>query len=179
MKRIGIAFAVVLIIWLSSAEADKLTTTIESSKLTTHAESNPSLGAYFVLQVDVPQAILKAKTTNHAFLEFYVDVTSREVDGYTESTPVFEIYALSASFSGQVDPTKFAPQLIATSRPVAAGQNRRVQIDIAEFIRTYVKNPSKNHGLIIGSLTGRRAGVFSIKANAFGAGIPARITYLK
>ena len=46
------------------------------------------------------------------------------------------------------------------------------------FERSYLKNPAKNHGLIIGSLTGDRNGRISIKSNALGQGVVARVIFL-
>ncbi|MFQ5510835.1 MAG: hypothetical protein ACE5EO_03200 [Candidatus Krumholzibacteriia bacterium] len=40
-----------------------------------------------------------------------------------------------------------------------------------------MKNPTRNHGLIIGSLTGRRDGLFSLKGDSLGSGVVAKMTF--
>jgi hypothetical protein len=111
------------------------------------------------------------------YLELYFDVESREVDGYLDETPFLEIYTLNQEFAGELDPSQFTTRTSPTVRNVVVGQNRRVVIEITEIVQSYIDNPSGNHGLIIGSLTGNRSGLFSIKTGMFANAGIAKITF--
>jgi len=71
------------------------------------------------------------------------------------------------TLAGEVDDSK----VVAAStmrRPVAVGDNRSVRIDVTDAVTRFMRNPSENHGLVIGSLRGRRDGLFELK-NSGGA----------
>lgn len=80
-----------------------------------------------------------------------------------------------------VDPEQsdFEATRIPMSRPVAAGGDRLVKIDITEFVRLIIADPSKNHGLVLGPLTNDKRGIFAVKQDSFGPNIPARIAVLE
>jgi hypothetical protein len=105
-----------------------------------------------------------------------VDVSSRASEGLQNETPLFEVYALKSAFSGEVDPDQFQEQDLPTTRPVVVGSGRRVVIDITEAVGCYVADPAGNHGLIVGSLTGARDGLFTIRSGDFGPSTLGRIT---
>jgi hypothetical protein len=44
-------------------------------------------------------------------------------------------------------------------------------------VRAYVADPAGNHGLIVGSLTGARDGLFTIRSGDFGPSTLGRITF--
>jgi len=81
---------------------------------------------------------------------------------------------LSEQLPGEADDSKVVPRS-TMRRPVEVGNNRSVRIDVTEAIKRFMDSPSDNHGLVIGSLRGRRDGLFELKSSG---GALARITYL-
>ncbi len=161
----------------STTEARKLVVNVGASNLSTYAASGDSLGAYYVLQVQVPQELTETKL-EWVILELYLDASSVEKNGYLEDTPVIEIYALNRQFPGRIEPNQFVTDPRPITHNVAVGSNRKMMIDVTEIVRSYLRNPTTNHGLIIGSLTGTREGLFSIKSDVVGQGAVARIIFL-
>jgi hypothetical protein len=162
---------VVIAFWLVSAsdtDARRIVVNVGASDLSTYAPGG-SLGSYYVLEIQPPQE-LTAANVELAILEFYVDAASMEKDGYQEDTPVIELYALKNEFTGSVDPNQFVLDPRPVTHNVAVGINRRMMIDVTEIVRSYLKDPTTNHGLIIGSLTGEREGLFSIKSDVLDQG---------
>lgn len=157
-----------------SVYADRYAVDVPATGLSTFSPDSAGLGSYYVLQF-VPPSGVTAQTLRHAFLEFFLDAAAREVDGYTDKSPVLEVYALKSTFTGQLDPSQFMAQTLPAVRNVAVGNERRVVVDITEIVRVYLKDPNKNHGLIVGSLTGMRPGVFSIRTDKIGGSAVARI----
>ena len=103
-----VAFVVCTAI-IPSAEARKLVTNVESSGLAAYTPSGTNLGDYYVLQFQIPSE-LTTDNLELAILELRLDVSSIEKNGYVDEAPVLEVYALSAQFSGTLDPAEFAPQ---------------------------------------------------------------------
>ena len=112
-----------------------------------------------------------------AVLECYADVSVRDVDGYFNKSAVLEIYALTDAYFGELDAEKFT-RPSAMIRNVPLGQGKRIVIDITEIVKYYLDQPGKNYGLVFGSLTGLRVGMFNIRAGKFGPGILAKISIL-
>jgi hypothetical protein len=73
----------------------------------------------------------------------------------------------------------FREMLVPMSRPVAVGENRRVRIDITEFVQEILADPTSNHGLAFGAVTTDTRGVFAVKADGFGPGIAARVVIVE
>ncbi len=177
-KVVAIAGAAMVSMMLASAaDAGRVSVYVTPADLSTYSPADATLGDYYVLQFEVPDEI-KGQPVRWAFLELFCDVSAKEMSGYLNEAPLIEVYALSSTFSGTLDPSQFEPQTLPLVRNVAAGLNRRVVIDITEIVKSYIKNPAKNHGLIIGSLKGRRDGLFSVKSNSLGSGAVAKITFL-
>jgi hypothetical protein len=167
---IGLAVA----LGVSSAAAQKIVTNLGANDLTTVTPEDPSLGDFYVLDVDVPQG-LTVSNLHLAVLELRLDVASTD---QAESTPVLEVYALNSAFTGTLNPEQFAPLTTPLHHNVAVGANRKMMLDITEIVKSYLETPSQNHGLVIGSLTGDRNGLFSIKSNALAPRIVARVVFL-
>ena len=157
------------------ADAAKHAVLLTSNEVTAHDAADPILGDSYTAEIQIP-AVINGKELYAAFIEFYVDVSSVEVNGVSSRTPLIEVYALKSAFAGVVDPT----QLETSSGMlinVVTGENKRAVLDITEIIKSYLESPTSNHGIIMGSLTGLRDGVFSIKSNQIAANTVARITY--
>jgi hypothetical protein len=90
--------------------------------------------------------------------------------------PVLEVYALTALYGGQIDPSKF-DRPTGTVRNIPPGNNKKVMVDITGIIKKYLENASSNYGLIIGGLEGLSNGTFSWKSNSFPSGKAAKITF--
>ena len=174
MKRI-IAIAVIFAgVFVPSVYADRYAVDVPASGLSTFSPDSAGLGSYYVLQFDPPAGVT-SRTLRHAFLEFFLDASAREVDSYTDNSPVLEVYALKSTFTGQLDPSQFMAQALPAVRNVAVGDERRVVVDITEIVRVYLEDSAENHGLIVGSLTGIRPGVFSIRTDKIGGSAVARV----
>ena len=175
MRRISTLTLVLVGLLATSVNADRYTVDVLTSGLSKYSPGNADLGDYYVLQFDPPVSLTE-QTLKRAYLELYIDATAREVGGYTDKSPLVEVYALKSAFTGQLDPSQFADQTIPAVRNVAIGNDRRVVIDITEIVRSFLVKPSQNHGLVIGSLSGLRTGVFSIGVDKLGGAAVARVT---
>lgn len=131
---------------------------------------------------------LSGKNIFAAFLEFYADVSARPetlqvvgadstLDTYTyqDEEPVLEIYALAGDYQGAID-LEEVRQYPVSLEGVRPGSGRRIRVDIAPILALFAATPTRNHGLVLGSLSGRRTGIFEIDANGKGSGIVATLT---
>ena len=175
MKKI-MAILVCVALHVTVANAYRHNVLLGSSNVSTHSPSNTALGDYYVVSFEVPDEV-KGRWLDKAYLEFYVDAAAIVVNGYLNKTPVIEVYALKSAFSGSVNVNQFEPQTVPAMRNIVVGQNRRVVIDITEMVRSYIETPSKNHGLIIGSLTGDRDGDFTLTNNQLGPAASVKISF--
>lgn len=177
---------VAAIFTVSGNAAKKRTIPIAFSDFTTYTPSDNEFGNYYKLRLDTPSGIV-AEDLDMAVLEFVVDVGSKlrgdweilDADsnvtiGFIDNTPSIEIYGLKTECSGEVDirDLEISSRVV---RPLSIGPYQRVVVDVTAIIKSYVRTPTKNHGLIIGSLTGMRNGDFVIKNNAFGNGNAAEV----
>jgi hypothetical protein len=165
---------VLLLAVVSMAWAGRLSVLVPSSSITTYEAAEPGLGDYYLIRFDIPVTVTQ-ENLEHAYLEFYVDATSREVDGYVDETPLLELYALVNEFDGQLASMTLAPPTIRTVRNVRVGNSRRVVVDVTEIVRAYIAEPTRNHGVLVGSLTGRRDGEFALKGGVIRSGVTASI----
>jgi len=156
-----------------SAAAERITVALSGNDVTAVSPANEALGDYYLVTVQIPSA-LSGKRLVGAYLDVTVDVSARAVDSLTIHTPTLEVHVLSEAATGEIDDTNVFPRS-SMRRPVAVGDNRSVRIDVTEAIERFIRSPSDNHGLVIGSLRGRRDGVFELKS---AGGVLAEITYL-
>ncbi|MFQ5479487.1 MAG: hypothetical protein ACE5EO_12610 [Candidatus Krumholzibacteriia bacterium] len=157
------------------AGAGKYVMHLTTGDLSKQKAAGESLGDFYILQFEMPSTV---RSIRRAYLELFVDASSRTIGGYTNDTPVIEVYALKGPFSGTLDPNQFEAQAVPVLGNVVAGGNKRVVLDITEIAASFLENPAKNHGLVIGSLTEDREGIFSIRNDAFNGQGVARITFL-
>jgi hypothetical protein len=167
--------------------AGEYVVSIGDDDVTSYPPVSEGTGKYYTLEFDVPE-IGSPSTLETAHVEFYVDAESFvlgdfhwfdadsvEHVGYQAKTPVLEIYALTSAIEDSVNVGQLDLETVVR-RPVLVGANRRVLIDIAPIVRTFMAEPPKNHGIVIGSLTGDREGDFTLRDGAFGDGNRARVT---
>lgn len=176
MRFAGLFFVlgVVFALFFESAEAKKHAVYLDDASVV--ARSYPDSGGYYyTVELEVPDEI-KGKELYGAFLEFYVDVTGAARDSASVRIPILEIYALTSSYGGQIDPTKF-DRLTGSARNTPPGDDQRMLVDITGIVKKYIQNKSTNHGLIIGGLEGVRNGSFTWKRDWFQSSKPAKITF--
>ncbi len=132
-------------------------------------------GPYYVMQLQLPPGVVAAQ---QAWIDVYMDVSSRELEGWLDPAPTLEVYELDGALAGEPSPSDFVPTEVPTARPVAAGENRHLRIDITNIVRRLIQNPGGGHGIILGSLTNERVGLFDLNGGVLGPGIVARVTIL-
>lgn len=174
MKQTWLIFVAVFgVLSMHSREAasSSVTVAVTTSALSTYsAETQPS----YVLSVSIPEE-LTGKRLDTALLEFYVDaalVESAEI----EHSPSIDVRALTAAYSGSGDP-QFSVESGGASRPVEVGEQRKVVVDITGIVKAWIESPQSNHGLVIGSLRGSKAGDFSVRTDVLGGGKVATVTF--
>ena len=159
-----------------AASADTLQTVLLTSSQVDARQDAGVASPYTILAISIPPEVTAAKLTR-AILEFRADVFVQPIDGWVNDTPVVEVYALSSDLTGSYDASKLV-QPSAMKRPVSTGENRTVRIDITEAVRYWLANPSKNHGLVLGSFRGAREGSFVVKADATREGALAAVSFI-
>ena len=161
-----------LIVLPLAAFANRYTVKLTTAELSTVSPQDTTLGNYYMAEVNVPE-IPKGAELFGAFLELIVDVSSRDVNGFTNDTPIFEVYALDAEPGSELDPSKFRTPS-SMRRNIRVGEGRRVRIDIIDVVKEFMEDSSCNHGLVLGSLSNTRDGLFTIKSSE---GTVGTITY--
>lgn len=131
---------------------------------------------FYVVSISLPAG---SASVSHARLEFRADVSATNLNGFVDPAPILDIYVLNQSLTGDPDASKFAATRIPMSRPVAAGENRLIKIDVTEYVQMIVTDPSKNHGIVLGSLTGDKLGVFHVREDGFGDGVEAQLVIVE
>jgi hypothetical protein len=174
MKRtwlIPLAVLCALSLQTHEAASSSLTVPVTSSALSTYlSETQPA----YVLSVSIPDEI-SGKRLDTALLEFYVDAALLE-SADIDHSPSIDVRALSAAYSGTGEP-QFSVESGGASRPVQVGEQRRVVVDITSIVKGWIESPQSNHGLVIGSLRGSKAGDFSVRNDVLGGGNVATVTF--
>jgi hypothetical protein len=165
----------ILAIAVPESAAKKLSVFLGNTSLTSYEHADSARGDYYTLQIQVPQEIA-GKRLYGAILEFTLDVSGAARDSVSVKIPVLEVYALESTFAGSLNGASVNTET-GTIRNLAPGNGRRVRIDITEVVKTYINQPSKNYGLIIGGLAPYREGNISVKQNAYKSGNVARIDF--
>lgn len=139
-------------------------------------------GAFYVISLSIPQDVF-GNRLDSVFLEFAVEATPLVEDSVTV-TPLVGAYPLLTEYAGGVvgdgqgrNPEPVFQSIVPSSRPVAAGDNRAVKMDITDVVREWIANPLTNHGLVIGSLIGPEIARVTLKNSIQGGETPIRITF--
>jgi len=178
LRMTFVMVAILCLGYASDASAERTTMYITASALTTYPAQSTEEGDCFVLQIGLP-ANLSGKVIEHAYLELYLDVASIERGGYVENTPVVQAYALNAPFQGTVDINQFNVAISPLPRNVLVGSGQRLVLDVTGMIRAIRADSLNHHGLLIGSLTGRRDGLFSVRSDRFPTSAVAKLIILE
>ncbi len=131
---------------------------IRSSDVTLRTDPDTTVGRYYTLSYSPPEGLTSADL-DRAVLEVYLDVSAIARGEYVNEAPVFEVYALKEPFGSSLDPETLDRNTRA-ARPVGAGSDRRIVIDVTQMVRAHLHGTVENNGLVIGSLTGMREGQF-------------------
>ncbi len=191
MKASFVAIAVILLLSApivgAQGVATKQVVSIRSDHVTSYPPITEGTGKYYTFEFQVPQ-IVSLTTLEKAHLELYVDAGSfvrgdfRWLDadsvehvGHRTRTPLLEVYALKSAISGALEEGQLEKELVALV-PVLVGQNRRVLVDVTPIVRSFIASPTKNHGIVIGSLSGQRQGDFTLREGGFRDGSRAKIS---
>ncbi len=155
---------------IGSASAGSVVVPIGAAALSTYAleESQP----VYVLDIDIP-ADIAGKRLDGAFLEFYVDVALLESAEF-EHVPSIDVGALKEAYTGAGEPATDR----GSSRAVALGSGRRVRVDITGIVKGWIANPESNRGLVVGALTGSRAGSFALRDDVLGGSAVATVAFI-
>jgi hypothetical protein len=164
LKLVTLAAGLFLTARAAPSDAGRQLLLIRSGDATAHTEADTSIGRYYTLAYPLPEA-LSSESVELAMLELYIDVRAKVRDGYVNEAPVLEVYALTEAWAGAVDPAIMDWQTGAV-RPVALGEDRRVLLDVTDIVRAHLAGRVGNHGLILGSITGRRDGDFRLVSGA-------------
>jgi hypothetical protein len=167
-----LAVLTVLAVGFDRAEADRHIVELGSNDVKAVTPLNSELGKFYTVVLEIP-AVLNNKELLKAFLEITVDVSARNTGDYVDDTPVLEVYRLTEDFDGVLDTNKIE-RSSPMRRNIRTGTDRKIRIDVTEAVKAFIANPSLNHGLILGSFTGSRDGLFDIKSSG---GTVAKIKY--
>jgi len=157
---------------------------LTGSDVTTYVPEDTTLGEYHFVELAIPAGVTEGNLLA-VFLECYLDVDVRAAQvvvgestvEYKEPAPVLQVYPLTEAWSGTVEGESLDED--AGERiTVRAGEDRRVRIDITRMVKGFLRNPSGNHGFVIGSLTNDRSGLFGM-SDDFGGGNKVKVTYYR
>jgi hypothetical protein len=161
---------------VSSSNAQVRHVDVPATNLTIHESRTEGEGPYYVLLITPPEDLRAAR---QAWLELRADVVVPEINGFRDATVIFQAFMLKNALDGDPNDEDFEPLRIPMSRPVAVGTERSVKIDVTEYLQRILADPSRNHGLLFGSVTGQRRGDFEVKRDAFGTGVVARLNVVE
>jgi hypothetical protein len=165
--------ALTLLLAVVPTQAKQLVVALGSQHLDVHSPGEQALGDYYTLSLPIPAAVEGAELFG-AYLEFYVDVDAREVGEVTSNSPTLDVYALTGEVAQGFDEEDLGTPAMAPGN-VMVGSNRRVLRDVTTIVRSYLDESASNHGLILGSLTGERDGLFTLKTGVLSEGVVARL----
>jgi hypothetical protein len=181
MKHVLIQLAVVglLIALAGVVMAKSAVVTISMSSVNT---STGERGAFYVLDLAIPEDV-NGNLLDSVVLEFAVDASPASEEDSLE-TPVVGVYPVTSEFvasrgDGPVG-TVEAPEIdavVQSSRPVALGEHRVLRMDITDIVRGWMNEPTSNHGLVIGTLTGPEVGTITLNETLPSGDAPVRVTF--
>ncbi|MHC4060673.1 MAG: hypothetical protein ACYSR6_03545 [Planctomycetota bacterium] len=172
MSRTKLAVLISLVLVIASAQialAERYAVELGANELNAVSPKDTTLGNYYVVKVGVPD-VLDGKELFKAILELTVDVAATEVEGCPNETPILEVYALTDEMENELDSSKFKTPT-PLRRNIRVGNNRHIRMDITQIVKDYIKNPENNHGLVFGSLSNSRDGLFTVKSSGGALGV--------
>jgi hypothetical protein len=159
---------------VSAAHGAKHVAYLSTSDLTSYSHLSAARGSYYTLEFPVPHEV-GGKEIYGAFLELYADVEGVARDTTSVSVPVLEVYALKTAFTGSINPSQFERSTGSVVN-VNPGTSERIVLDVTAAVLRAIREPTANHGLILGGLEGDREGTFTVRSNVLGSGRVAKLT---
>lgn len=129
-------------------------------------------GSYYVVKIDLPPE-LTGKRLDSALLEFAVDAAPLS-PAEAGATPEIAVFPLTAEFT---DASLNYDAKVPSVQNIPMGEGQVVMDDITSIVKDWLANPSSNHGLVIGALTGPEVGAVSLNDTVLGAGSALRVTF--
>jgi hypothetical protein len=181
MKHIITQLMVVCVLGFLAGSAGAKSIAVSIPMNDVHAHTGER-GTFYVLDVSVPEDV-SGNRLDMVVLEFAVDAIASSEEDSVE-TPVVGVYPITSEFvasrgDGPVG-TVEAPEteeIVPSSRPVALGEHRVLRMDITGIVRDWMSEPSSNHGLAIGTLTGPDVGSVTLNETLPGGDAPVRVTF--
>jgi hypothetical protein len=162
-----------LLVAVMPVHAKRVVVELGAQHLTDYTPAEEGLGKYYTLALPIPE-VVEGKEILGAYLELYLDVDAREIDEVVSDTPHLDVFTLTQSL-GESMSAEALGEAIPEPGYVMRGENRRVLRDITGIVRSVLATPTSNHGLILGSLTGVRDGLFTVKSSVLDQGVVARL----
>jgi len=165
---------------VASAAAAK--TVVVSVPMNAVSTNTGDRGAFYVLDLSVPDGISES-SLDAVVLAFAVNASPASEEDSLE-TPVVGVYPVMSEFvasrgDGPVGAVE-APEIdsvVPSSRPVAFGEHRVLRMDITDIVKGWISEPTSNHGLVIGTLTGPEVGTITLNAALPSGDAPVRVTF--
>jgi hypothetical protein len=161
--------ASLLAAFASTAFAKNLTVTIPMQSVDARSGER---GDYYVVNFDLPSD-LAGKRLDSVFLDFVVDVSPTN-EAVADATPLVGVFPLTETLTGAN--LKYESD-VSSVRPVSLGESQKVRVDVTDVVKGWLANPSRNHGVVIGSLTGPSVGAVSLSDTALGPSVALRVTF--
>jgi hypothetical protein len=178
---IHLLMVLVLVVLAGPAWGRSATVTVPMGDLSAR---NGVRGAYYILNVTIPEDVL-GRRLDSALMELVVDVTASSPED-SISCPVVGVFPLtgpmgadgldSGTGTGREGSSGYAAE-VPSVRPVAVGENRTLTLDITSIVKGWIADPTTNHGLVIGTLSGPAIGTISLKSETLGPAAAVRVTY--
>lgn len=161
------------------ADAKKATVSILIGDVGVHSGER---GNFYVVNVAIP-GDLEGKRLDRVVLEFAVDASPTSLEDSVAS-PAVGVFPLTQTYAGEslgdapgMDASPVTESAVPSVRPLTTGENRLVRMDITAIVRGWLANPSSNHGLVIGSLTGPEVGTIILKDELPGSDSAVKVTF--
>jgi hypothetical protein len=140
-------------------------------------------GQFYLVNISLPVDVA-GKQLDSAIIVFAVDSRASSKDD-EEVSPTIGVYPLtkryvvtpSAVAGGRFEAPAF-DAAVQSAHPITRGLNRVVKMDVTDIVRDWMANPSSNHGLVIGGLTGPNVGVVSLRNELPDSDGAVRLTFL-
>lgn len=166
-----------VVVWLSETATPVLSKTVvlefKREDVAPYNVVESDIGRVFVLSFDVPPDVF-GKRLDSVLLEFYVDA-SLKPGAEPGTIPMIDVLKLMQPYAGEGIPD--VSMSSARRNVVPLGEGHRVVADVTDVVKEWMSNPTRNHGLIVGSLTGSRDSAFTIRSNKMGNGRVVRATF--
>jgi hypothetical protein len=131
-------------------------------------------GSFYILNIEIPQGV-NAASIDRVQVKFAVDVVrSNEEDSVATAT--VGLFPLTQTMGDARNATPEFNGAVPSVRPVPIGDNRIVKMDVTDIVKGWLVEPSSNHGLVIGTLTGPAVGTASLRTSSLGEDTAALVT---